>query len=560
MSLARDTLITRGVIVIGICLYLYILIGTKDGASTPKFTPFILEPVSKDEFSKFIEQYQQFHDGGGDGGMNNWGNSISNNNIDDMYSRNQNKNENNNKDDFFFDAENANKNNIKKEPEIIIPSKNFYCTKGWVMFFSKLNYKYLWMHEKDTSWMSATAPYDTGVHHKAFELLPVTDTDGNSCSDGWVKLRAYDHKGFVAMNGPQSNSDSTWIVQVKSEDESVANLNPDYHFLLEKDGFLLNKGSLAFVNVINNPDYPVRGHGADYFIERTPAVRETGAQIDFMFLNQSVVEAAHAHQNEEEFESIEEDNKLKKVIQSFKKSFEKRVISFGLYGRNPKYTMGAIKNTELVSDYFPGWICRFYVASDVPEDVISELKTRGAEIQNIPDGIGYVAGMFWRFMIADDPSVDRYIIRDTDSRLNARDAIAVQEWILSKRLMHIERDHVNHCIPMNGGMWGGKHGAISSMESLIKEWYNKDEYGADLHFLEDVIYPIVEPIALQHDSYCCDKYPGARPYPSKRYPNYQHIGQVFDAQGEARLTDIDGFIRGVPVPHLCRKRPEHIYG
>ena len=34
-----------------------------------------------------------------------------------------------------------------------------------------------------------------------------------------------------------------------------------------------------------------------------------------------------------------------------------------------------------------------------------------------PENIkGAIAGMFWRFLVADDPSVDRYIVRDTDSR------------------------------------------------------------------------------------------------------------------------------------------------
>jgi len=40
---------------------------------------------------------------------------------------------------------------------------------------------------------------------------------------------------------------------------------------------------------------------------------------------------------------------------------------------------------------------------------------------SIPTGKGYVSGMFWRFMVASDPTVDRYIIRDSDSRLNARE-------------------------------------------------------------------------------------------------------------------------------------------
>jgi hypothetical protein len=37
--------------------------------------------------------------------------------------------------------------------------------------------------------------------------------------------------------------------------------------------------------------------------------------------------------------------------------------------------------------------------------------------------------------------------------------LAVEEWIQSKAAVHILRDHVNHCITMNGGMWGGVKGA-----------------------------------------------------------------------------------------------------
>ena len=36
------------------------------------------------------------------------------------------------------------------------------------------------------------------------------------------------------------------------------------------------------------------------------------------------------------------------------------VISYGLYGDDPKYIIGAIRNAELVPTYFPGWEMRFY--------------------------------------------------------------------------------------------------------------------------------------------------------------------------------------------------------
>jgi len=44
------------------------------------------------------------------------------------------------------------------------------------------------------------------------------------------------------------------------------------------------------------------------------------------------------------------------------------------------------------------------------------------------------------------------------------------------------------------------------------------------------------------------------------FRTYQHVGQVFDDQDNIRLMDIDGFIRGVPVPGSCRKRADWIYG
>jgi hypothetical protein len=143
--------------------------------------------------------------------------------------------------------------------------------------------------------------------------------------------------------------------------------------------------------------------------------------MHFNFLNASIVEDSLEKEAIEVKETEDEDKLYIAQIAAFPKSTEKRVISFGLYGAKEKYTTGAIHNAELVNSYFPGWVCRFYITSDVPEDVVLVLKTLGAEIEKVPPGMGYSSGMFWRFMVASDPSVDRYIVRDVDSRLNARD-------------------------------------------------------------------------------------------------------------------------------------------
>lgn len=76
--------------------------------------------------------------------------------------------------------------------------------------------------------------------------------------------------------------------------------------------------------------------------------------------------------------------------------------------------------------------------------------------------------------------VDRWIVRDSDSRLNPRERFAVEEWIQSGKAVHTIRDHPNHERPLNGGLWGGTKGAVSGMNNLIKQFSNKQSYGGDL--------------------------------------------------------------------------------
>jgi hypothetical protein len=165
-----------------------------------------------------------------------------------------------------------------------------------------------------------------------------------------------------------------------------------------------------------------------------------------------------------------------------------RVISFGLYGGDTKYTTGAIRNAELRDTYFPGWTIRFYVDDSVPQDVISKLKELGSEIVKEEGLKGGIGGMFWRFLVADDDTVDRYIVRDSDSRLNARDRFAVEEWIESGKCIHSVRDHVNHRRSLNGGMWGGRKGCIPGGVRGKMGSSARGKYMEDLHFLTQKIW------------------------------------------------------------------------
>lgn len=230
------------------------------------------------------------------------------------------------------------------------------------------------------------------------------------------------------------------------------------------------------------------------------------------------------------------------IIDNFPSNTGKFVISFSLYGKALKYIRGAIRNAELCNIYFKGWICRFYISQEISLDVIEQLKKLNAEVFPFPilRDLGVVGPMFARFMVASDSTVDRYIIRDTDSRLTIRDRFIVQEWVNSKFPFHIIRDHTWHCtLHILGAMWGATHSILHDMDELIYKWTKISHqgtyaYGNDQLFLFNYIWPRILNNHLAHDSYCCKQVfdknitrSSILPFPIKR-SNYEHIGQVFD--------------------------------
>jgi hypothetical protein len=236
---------------------------------------------------------------------------------------------------------------------------------------------------------------------------------------------------------------------------------------------------------------------------------------------------------------------------------EKRVVSFGLYGTDSRYLTGALRNTELVKYILPGWVCRFYVDDSVPQETLKELKEEGAEIVFVSNIKGGIAGMFWRFLIADDETVDRYVVRDSDSRLSMRETMAIKEWIDSGKEFHVIRDHPNHNYNMNGGLWGGTKGALGTkISTLIDQWNRKDAYLADMEFLGGVIWPRIADKQIAHDAYHCERYPNSRPFPTRRV-NGEIVGGVYNDKDEPREGDKNALRE---APEKCRKKITWKYG
>ncbi|HAI37955.1 MAG TPA: hypothetical protein DCM40_07430 [Maribacter sp.] len=200
-----------------------------------------------------------------------------------------------------------------------------------------------------------------------------------------------------------------------------------------------------------------------------------------------------------------------------------KIISFSLWGHDPKYLIGAIKNAKLAAEIYPDWICRFYLASSVPISIEMQLKKfPNVEVVNMPE-LGDWKGMFWRFIPASEDDVEVVISRDTDSRLSLREKYAVDEWLESDKGFHIMRDHPWHNYPVLGGMWGAKKGTLPNMKELIDNFSQEDQYGTDYVFFSQVVMPIIDGNTLVHDEFFENK-----PFPKPR-DQYEFVGKVFDA-------------------------------
>lgn len=206
----------------------------------------------------------------------------------------------------------------------------------------------------------------------------------------------------------------------------------------------------------------------------------------------------------------------------------KKIISFSLWGNQPRYIGGAIQNIKLAKILYPDWICRFYIGNSIKEDYIKKLlKFDNVEIinMNVP---GDWRGMFWRFSAISEPDVSIMIVRDADSRLSKREAVAVKEWENSNFKFHIMRDNPQHATEILGGMWGSKKGIIDNINILIDEYSKGDFWQVDQNFLKEKIWPIIKDYAMIHDEFF-DK----KQFPQesgKRDPDH-FVGQAYAGDG-----------------------------
>lgn len=175
-----------------------------------------------------------------------------------------------------------------------------------------------------------------------------------------------------------------------------------------------------------------------------------------------------------------------------------KIISISVWGSDPRYCVGAIKNAELAQTLFPDWKCRIFVDSTVPIKYVNQLyNMSNVEVAEVDDD--YLYGMFWRFYSMFQNEDDIVISRDSDSRLSEREKKCIDKWLETDKKFSIIRDHHRHYDwPMLGGMWGMKGKLDDGTFSLMEKYAQNHVYAGDQLFLKDVVWPKAENDCIIH--------------------------------------------------------------
>ena len=215
-----------------------------------------------------------------------------------------------------------------------------------------------------------------------------------------------------------------------------------------------------------------------------------------------------------------------------------KLISFSLFGTDPKYRQGMMLNIKTLKSIFNiGWHIVIYCdrinyaalnqekINDKVKVILQEEISKGTE------------GMSWRLDATLLPGVKVVLFRDCDSVFTEREAEAVNEWLRSTHDTHIIRDHPWHQSPVMGGTLGVRGKSLDFLAKLVRErlqTHRRTEYGDDQIFLSHYFYPKARSNALIHTN-CVRYFPErTRPMPPDRLDE-DFVGAYVFATPEERL-------------------------
>ena len=205
------------------------------------------------------------------------------------------------------------------------------------------------------------------------------------------------------------------------------------------------------------------------------------------------------------------------------------VVAFSLWGTQPRYLRGALRNALQAPQVLPGWTLRFYVDATVPPDFLALLREQGAQVVVQPGTrpASLRQRLSWRFQVANDPEVGYFLCRDADAVIGAREAASVNAWLDGEAHFHVIRDWWSHTDLMLAGLWGGVAGLLPSLKIMMRLYQAPamETRNIDQWFLRDRVWPLVRQSVCMHDRFF--SMPGSQPPPGPppTEGTTDHIGQ-----------------------------------
>jgi len=221
------------------------------------------------------------------------------------------------------------------------------------------------------------------------------------------------------------------------------------------------------------------------------------------------------------------------------------LVSYSLYGSDPKYVIGAIKNATIIKELGPAWQAVFYLAPEISDEIESELVKSGALVKRWASN-WHKNGMFWRFSAINDFEFDFTIIRDVDSRISERELSCLNEWFKSGKTLSVIRDHPHHNALILGGLWG----VSSKVKQSNINWKNSEKFsvdhGQDQVFLKKEVYPILKKSMYLNDAFF------SMPRSKCRFPTNRN-GLEYVGESVNESEDFDANLRKVLDIYLNSK-------
>jgi hypothetical protein len=163
-------------------------------------------------------------------------------------------------------------------------------------------------------------------------------------------------------------------------------------------------------------------------------------------------------------------------------------FSFCLYGPyTDKYYQGLVENISLIREHYPKCDIKVY-ASPEASSFVSKLDVI---LHITPEDSS--RNMSYRFLPAFTDDYEFVCVRDTDSRLHARDRWCINTFLESSFTAYTIRDHSCHTYRIMGGLWGCKGKVKISPEVLINfVTESPNRYALDTDFLNTHVYPLIQ--------------------------------------------------------------------